>query len=635
MKTWKKIGSSLLALTVLLQTGGIVEAKDGTTKYRVYQKQTMLKEFASSSQARAYASGFRYSHVEEIATRNWVWHNFPKFKVYHQGISKPEWEYITLDSAMAEAKKSSDSSIRDLETAGWVWNNYAKYRLFQGDRTIPAWGYPDLASAKREAAKYANMHVIDESTGAWIWDNITPALEKKLRMYGTVYQVRIADGSTEMKSYALLEDAVKAAWQLGSAEVVHALKGTVVYSSMPAYTVYQNEKELKSYRNVFQAISYAKSFARASIRFNGNTVWTNTPYYRVKQNDKVIREVQSLKGGLALAKGYTNTSVETADGITAWDNFRKLVYLGWNGSGDASRIEEQVTGTQGLDIDSPTWFVLKDGNGNVEDTSSKETVERLKEQGIEVHPLVQNQFNAALTSQLLSNPAAQMNFIRTVVDRTASIGAPGINLDFEGMSAKDRDKFTAFVRMFTDYAHKSQITVSIDLPRGSLLWNDKTAIDHAKLAEIVDTIIIMAYDQHYKGSEKAGSVAGLSWVEEGIKEFLSYGMERKQLMLGIPFYVRQWQIDASGQLVSNKALLMSEIPALLEQKQAVKTWDPEFGQYKVEYAENGFRYVFWLENEATVKARVQLAKKYDLGGVAAWRLGYEPETVWTEMLRLK
>src|SRR5262249_7340920 len=104
---------------------------------------------------------------------------------------------------------------------------------------------------------------------------------------------------------------------------------------------------------------------------------------------------------------------------------------------------------------------------------------------------------------------------------------------------------------------------------------------------------------------------------------------------GIPFYVREWQIDENGELVDNRALLMKDLPALIKSKNATKTWDDKFGQYRVEYEQDGNTRVFWLEDEATVKARLEIAKKYDLVGVAAWRLGYDSADLWKMMIQEK
>jgi spore germination protein YaaH len=82
-------------------------------------------------------------------------------------------------------------------------------------------------------------------------------------------------------------------------------------------------------------------------------------------------------------------------------------------------------------------------------------------------------------------------------------------------------------------------------------------------------------------------------------------------------------------------VLLKDIPGLIAAKKATQTWDPTFNQYRVEYIEDGFKYVFWLENEDTVKARLALARKYELAGVSAWRLGYDTPALWNAMLQQK
>lgn len=36
----------------------------------------------------------------------------------------------------------------------------------------------------------------------------------------------------------------------------------------------------------------------------------------------------------------------------------------------------------------------------------------------------------------------------------------------------------------------------------------------------------------------------------------------------------------------------------------------------------------WLEDEQSLNARMQLIQKYELGGVAEWKLGFERADVW-------
>jgi spore germination protein YaaH len=191
------------------------------------------------------------------------------------------------------------------------------------------------------------------------------------------------------------------------------------------------------------------------------------------------------------------------------------------------------------------------------------------------------------------------------------------------------------MKELADYAHQYELSVSVDLPRGSAAWNAKTAFDHEQLSGIVDYIVTMAYDQYYQGSTSPGSVSGLSWAEEGIQEFLAYGIPRDKLILGIPFYVREWKLQDDGKLVGSRAVYMKDVPALVAAKKPVMAWDEKFQQYRGEYTDGGYHYVFWLEDQATVEQRIALAKEYDLAGVSAWRLGYDFTDMWPDLLRLK
>lgn len=627
--------TAALLLPVSLLDAEAAAVADKTTKYRVYQNNQLLYEVSDLKQAQSLARGFTSSHVEEIGSRRWVWDNFPRYRVYQYDATLPEWQFATLDQAVAEAQKWSHASVRDLQSSGWVWNNYPRYRLYQGDITTDGWEFTTLAQATAEAKKWGNAHIIDLKTNEWVWDNIPEAKKKELRAGAVTYRVFQGETTLDAWQFASLEDAVREALRWSNSIVVNIQSKQTAFDNRKAYQVYQNDRPLDSFVSLDAAADYARLWAHSRIVWNGKPIWTNMPYYQVLQNGKPIGEFNTIPNALSYAAGYANAAIHTPDGTVIWDNMRMLQYWGWNGSSSAATIRSQASATAGLDVDSPSYFQLADADGNLKDSSDPATVDWLGKQGLTVYPLVSNQFDTDLTTKILANAKAQEKFIQVLVARLVAVGASGVNIDFESLSGKDRAAFTAFVKSLTDAAHAQGLVVSIDLPRGSVKWNHLSAFDHEKLGDIVDYIVIMAYDQYFRGSTSPGSVAGLTWTEDGIKEFLSYGIRRDKIILGIPYYVREWKTDAAGTLVDNRAVLLKDIPALIAAKGATQTWDASFGQYRVEYSEAGYKYVFWLENEDTVKARLELAKKYELAGVSAWRLGYETPELWNKMLQQK
>ncbi|TDF99843.1 glycoside hydrolase family 18 [Paenibacillus piri] len=639
MKRSTLIISTVLAL--LLSSSGTAMAADKTSKYRVYQDNKMLMETADYKSAEAYAQQFSGSHVEDIASRKWLWSNYPRYKVYQSGLSSSSWEFTTLDQAVREASKWGHASVRDLQSGGWVWNNYPKYRLYQGEATLDSWEFATLNEAVNEAKRWGSAHIVNLRDHSWVWDNIPASRKAELRSSGErIYQVYQGTNTSDAWSFAYLEDAVNESLKWGNSTIVNSQSNKVVFSNVKNYQVYQNGTYLDAYLNLDDSINYANQFAHSEIitADSKRSIWSNYPYYQVYQGDNRIADYSSIANALSYAMGYSNASIRLLDNNTIiWDNFRKLQFWGWNGSSSNDTIRSQVNNTVGLDVVSPTYFSLADSSGTLGDTSNKDTVAWLQKQGHKVMPLVNNQFDSALTSQFLSNAEAQTKFIQALVDKGSALGVEGLNIDFESMAAKDRAAYTSFLKNLTAAAHAKGLLISVDLPRGSVKWNAQTAYDHEQLGGIVDYIITMTYDQYWKGSTEPGSVAGLQWVEEGIKEFLAYGIPRDKLIMGIPFYAREWQVDSSGKLVDNRALLMKDLPALISSKKAALSFDEKFGQYKVEYTDtdSGNKRVFWLEDETTVKARLELAKKYDLAGVAVWRLGYDAADLWNMMLQQK
>ncbi|GFN30772.1 glycosyl hydrolase family 18 protein [Paenibacillus xylaniclasticus] len=640
----KWIVATALAITLQGSLATFASAATTTkmTQYRVYQNNKALKEFVEYNSAITYAKSFSYSHIEKISNHQWVWDNFPRYAVYQNGVTTPARQFRSYNDALRLAQTLVNAHIRDFEKPGWIYSRYNAYQLYQGDKTQASWSYLTLDEAKKEAKKWSNAHIIELSTGEWIWDNISDAQLAKQRAGNPVYDITVDGESAGAGTFASLYDAVQAAASIQDSVVVNLSTGVQAHSNVRKYEVQQNGRKIAAFVGLQAAVHYAKGFSNTRVMKDEIEWWTNVPFLTVSQSGRALRAFHTRASAVTFAAGYANASVTTADGHIIWSNESKLLYLGWNGTSDSSSILNQLSKTQGLDIDSPTWFKLGDSTGKLVDNSSKELAASIKSKGLKLWPLVHNDFDAKRTTAFLANSTARKTFINQLVNRVSSLGSEGINLDFEGLAASDRAAFTKFVRELTEAAHARNLKVSIDLIRGDVRWNDKTAYDFAAIGAIVDTVVMMAYDQHWKGSDTPGSVAEMKWVEEGIKQYLNYGIPRSKLLLGIPFYVREWKLNSSGAIVKDaggsyvsRAVLMNQLPQLIQEKHAVGTYDPESGQTKYKYTENGYTYVFWAETTASVAKRVDIAKKYDLAGAAFWRLGYEDEAIWATLLQKK
>ena len=65
-----------------------------------------------------------------------------------------------------------------------------------------------------------------------------------------------------------------------------------------------------------------------------------------------------------------------------------------------------------------------------------------------------------------------------------------------------------------------------------------------------------------------------------------------------------------------------------EEKNVETYWDKNTSQNYGTYEEDNSTYQIWLEDAQSIAAKVKLASKYKLAGVAAWKLGFENSGIW-------
>ena len=288
---------------------------------------------------------------------------------------------------------------------------------------------------------------------------------------------------------------------------------------------------------------------------------------------------------------------------------------------------------QGLDVISPSWFVVQP-DGEVENNGSVAYVRGAHLRGAQVWALVHNGFKADRTSVFLNDPRAVARTVARLAAYVELLDLDGINLDFENIADRDRDAYTAFVGRVAEALHRQGRKVSVDVTVLSNKPYWSTCYDRKALGELVDYVMVMTYDEHWRTSPRAGSVASLPWVERGVQSLLQL-VPANKVLLGVPFYTREWEETPRGGRVSvrSKALSMASADQRIAENGAPVVWLPSAGQHYAEYRKGGRRYRIWLENEQSLELKTSLVRRYGLAGVAAWRKGFEKPSVWPVLHR--
>ena len=73
---------------------------------------------------------------------------------------------------------------------------------------------------------------------------------------------------------------------------------------------------------------------------------------------------------------------------------------------------------------------------------------------------------------------------------------------------------------------------------------------------------------------------------------------------------------------------MDTAQRVISENNAQVYWDSDVSQNYGSYESEGCTYQIWIEDAQSIAAKVQLVSKYNLAGVAAWKLGFENSSIW-------
>lgn len=364
---------------------------------------------------------------------------------------------------------------------------------------------------------------------------------------------------------------------------------------------------------------------------------------KLKENDEIVfieekedwAKVRTIDGTIGYVKKENLNDLEVVreekNYINKVDGKINLVWDYYSEYANApDRKGEKM---DGVNVVSPAFFsIMKGSNGEINDNANKEGKDYIKwahSNNYQVWAMFSNNSLKDTTSQILNDYEKRESMIENLINLVEKYDIDGVNVDFENMNESDKDVYSRFLIELAPRLKKMGKTLSVDVtaPDGSATWS--LCFDRDVIADVSDYVIFMAYDQYGTGSSKAGTTAGYNWVEANIKKFLGQeDVPPEKIVLGIPLYMRTWEEKKDGTFAPN-IVNMNDLFDVLPENQ-VATWDEDLKQYYVEYEKKGKKYKMWIENEKSIGEKINLAKKYNLAGIAFWEKDREPNNeFWT------
>ena len=214
---------------------------------------------------------------------------------------------------------------------------------------------------------------------------------------------------------------------------------------------------------------------------------------------------------------------------------------------------------------------------------------------------------------------------------------PNIKVEYEGITDYEQ---SLELRLTTgDWGDLCFIPTSVDKSELSSYFTPLG--DYDTLDQTYNFVQDKSYEGTVYGIANGGTASGIVynkrvWKEAGIDElpttpdeFLDDLQTIKDNTDAVPLYTRIWTTAEDG-AVTSRAVGIQTAYDYMNKNQAAATWDNSVGQNYVEFETSDGTVQIWLEDEQSLEAKINVMKEHNLGGIAAWKLGFDDgrKNIW-------
>lgn len=292
---------------------------------------------------------------------------------------------------------------------------------------------------------------------------------------------------------------------------------------------------------------------------------------------------------------------------------------------------------------SPVWYEVNE-DGSLKKTyprNRQEMIDYAKSNNIKIYPTIA-MMDHELFTKVLQNQESFNRHIEVILEMAKNYD--GIDMDYESTKLSDKEKYFELISALSSglKSENKKLIITV-LPKWGenilypSLRETRQVQDWSEINKYADEIRIMAYDFTYIKAYFPGPIAPISWV----KDVINYALTKipaEKIVLGIHLYSYEWAISASEpydfilDLSANKTGDTNAASYnYYTVKSIIKENNGQISDYDGEsifrYEAGGKKKTLVYQTPDQVKARVDLAKSFELKGVVFWRLGAEEDLI--------
>ncbi|SPF52410.1 Cell wall-binding protein (fragment) [Candidatus Desulfosporosinus infrequens] len=319
-----------------------------------------------------------------------------------------------------------------------------------------------------------------------------------------------------------------------------------------------------------------------------------------------------------------------------------LQYMQAYGSSSLSAYLNQLSllpskATDSVDILSPNLFSLDNlttgqtvasgsitGTWNLTDKSYSQLVTAAHGKGLKLLPLIGSDWSTegkATLDLTLTQDASRAALVKQLVDMVQSTGVDGVVIDFECMSTATGPYFTKFTQALYAELHAQNKLLIEAVPSRTASTDWYTQYNYHDLAPYVDYLNIMTYDY---STSTPGAIAPISWVKNVLSFAQGQGIDMSKVLLGIPYYGRDWTKTGDA-TYSSQSVGLSSATSTAASNHAVIQRDTSNGDSVgipyYTYTDNALaQHTVYYDDLTSWDAKLNLLDTYGLGGIGSWSL---------------
>jgi peptidoglycan-N-acetylglucosamine deacetylase len=235
-----------------------------------------------------------------------------------------------------------------------------------------------------------------------------------------------------------------------------------------------------------------------------------------------------------------------------------------------------------------------------------------------VQNLINEKWNPGLLAKNIADEPSRQRLISALTTFVEGNKFGGVCVDFEEPPPSSQANLLIFMQELHDVFGPKGLTVMQAVPFDDPDWNYKS------YSAISDYLMLMAYDQHWAGSD-AGPIAAQKWFERNLVSRMQQ-LDPAKTIIALGNYGYDWTEgeNQAEEVTCQKALITAR------ESDAKVTFDPDSQTPYFEYdEEDESHHTVWFLDAVTAYNQMRAASGYKPAGFAIWRLGSEDPSIWS------